>query len=85
MVFFCCYLSAILNIREMQVGDAINCYLRQLSSDGFILNFCTVKIGNKFWDFSWCLRHVGHHINTPYFLVKLCIVGYTYAIEQGFF
>ena len=49
------------------------------------IEFCTVKIRNKFGYFSYCLRNIGHLVNTSYFLVKLCIVGYNLAIEKGFF
>ena len=85
---FCFFLLLFVSMFEYDLNAGWKCY--KWSSQVLLrwllyINFWTVNFGNKFGDFSYCLPNIGCLLNTSYSFVKLCIVGYNLAIDQGVF
>ena len=85
---FCFFLLLFVSMFEYNLNAGWKCY--KWSSQVLLrwllyINFSTVNFGNKFGDFSSCLPNIGRLLNTSYSFVKLCIVSYDLAIDQGFF
>ena len=85
---FCFVFMLFVSMFEYDLNAGWKCY--KWSSQVLLrwllyINFWTVNFGNKFGDFSYCLPNIGRLLNTSYSFVKLCIVGYNLAIDQGFF
>ena len=85
---FCFFLLLFVSMFEYNLNAGYKFYKwssRVLLRWLLYINFSTLNFGNIFGDFSYCLANIGRLLNTSYSFVKLCIVGYNLAIDQGFF